>query len=69
MPTGHLRDNHDAPPERGQHLKHGRQISIALDERTEPQCLGFGKKAKTANKRQELGEGQKAAMTDAVEDG
>ena len=31
--------------------------------------MSFGKKAKTANKRQELGEGQKAAMTDAVEDG
>ena len=31
--------------------------------------MSFGKKAKTANKKQELGEGQKAAMTDAVEDG
>ena len=33
------------------HLKHGRLISIILAERTEPQCLGFGKKAKAANKR------------------
>lgn len=47
--------------EGGPHLKHGRQISITLAERTEPQCLGFGKKAKAANKRQELGEGQKGS--------
>ena len=32
------------------------------------QCLGSGKKAEAANKRQELGEGQKVAMADAVED-